>query len=232
MTLNDFAKLMAREHSEAIDDSDYIELVENWTVDALAEMADASEWRFFQTQSVITTIIGTPQYDLPTGVNQVRSFRMPDVDEEIVYKNVQTLITLAQDLEQTSRPRFWYYANAGESGSDIIYRVNFWPVPDAIYNIVGEFRFDPTTITGSSFQLPIQGYLQLLLKDRVRSYMLADDKDYDGSDRAYQRFLKNLEMAVRRENSKINNRQRFQPRDISGRGSERALARLDPAHFS
>ena len=116
-------------------------------------------------------------------------------------RSVQELTRLGLRLEDTGRPQAWIEDGVVQSGANNLVRIRLVPVPIAIENIEEEHYFDPTdTASASNLEVP-DSYL-VLVKDRVRIYILENDGRYMAASLVQRRYEKNLERLVDREHQK------------------------------
>lgn len=224
MLVQDLATILIREHGESQDDTDYVDTVVDWISEACSEIADRTEWRFFKATLTPPIVALTAEYDLGPLVKEVKSVRHIDTNEPIRYTDDERIINRAIDIDLPGVPRHWWY-NRAEEGS---FFIAFYPIPDRVYQIEVRAFTHPTALIISD-NIPLHTELLRLVKDRVRAFMLNHDKDYDGSDRALNVFMSDLNRISNREVRKHANHLRLQPRDIGRR--TRDLAVLDPNHF-
>lgn len=230
MTVNDLALVLMREQDEATDDANFVTVVETWIQDALDEFSSAAEWRLFRNTVVLPTVASQSTYALSANVREIRSIRFQDTNETIEYVDSPRLFSIAEDLENLGKPQFWFWKSSTVA-ADPIYNIQLVPIPDGIYSLELLAVFHPTLSPLTSALIPLQQEMILALKYRVRAYLLARDKDYDGSNSNLQLFYGKVDQMMQRENAPKANNIRMQVRDISN-SSDRRLARLDPDHFS
>lgn len=230
MTVNSLALTLMTEAREATDNAGFVTVVEGWVNDSLDEIAIETDWKFLQDTNTINTVASQPNYSLASLVREIRYLRFKESNEPIHYCAPQRLVAAGEDLERLGKPEFFWFDKGILSGTEELFQIRLFPIPNAIYELEAGVLYHPDFVL-SAGHLPVNKELFLLLKDRVRSYILNDDRDYDGSDRAFARFQKGLIKLVGRENKKNADTLRMQPRDITGTQGNRVLARLDPNHF-
>ena len=231
MTLQELAIIVLREQSEAQDDPTHIAVIVEQIIDSLEEIATEADWRWLNQIGSFTTNIGQSTYNLPEGIREVKFMRIPATDRELDYLAPERMSRYGLDFEQSGTPTHWFYVQPAVDAPNqtLVFGFKLYPVPNAAYTIEYYMLKNFRSYTASS-QIPVQEEFLLLLKDRLRSYILTDDKDYDGADRAYQRFQTRLEKLRRREGTKNSNYLKLRTRDIAS--SAPRYARLDPNRFS
>ena len=227
MTLNQLAVELVEEagHS-SLSDPDFVTRVENWIKEALSEIADKANWRYFQALDTITTGAGTAIYTLAFGAADIKAMRIQDSDDPIEYRSYEELVRAGTDLEMQGQPEIWFYS-APTIGSNVINTIQLWPVPDSSQVLEVLYHIDPTNLISGS-TLPVMNYMLVLLRHRVRVNFRHDEKDYDGADRQLQYFLKELNDKLARERAKSVDTPVLETCDIP-RGIR--TARFDPSHY-
>jgi hypothetical protein len=225
MTVSDLATILLREQSEALDDPDYFATVIAWINDACSDIAGSHDWRFLKRTFNIPTFPGQSEYSLQfNDIKDVRSIQNLSTREYIAYRDDIRIIHNSIDMTLPGEPVFWWFSKAVDDQQYI----QFWRVPTTVVNLeVRTHRLNTELVSGSN--MPFQAEFILLIKDRVRAYMLEDDKDYDGQDRKMQEYYRRLAELQGKEVKKNAAYRRFQRRDVSSRYTD--LAQLPPDHF-
>src|SRR4030095_3797951 len=233
-TVNQLALELIRAHGEDAGDADYVLTVEQWIRDALDELGLETNWRVFQDVSTLATVASTRVYKLPFNVRDINYIRDPATETDLVYYDKARLSMLNMDLENVSRPQFWYYEELAldtvPNPDEYVYQIGFHPIPDAIYTYDVGSQINPSGLLTSSI-IPLVGDILFALKAGVRAYMYMDDENINMAIVWRQMFTTNIAKLRVRDNNKINDKPVLQNRDLSNR-TERRLARLDPQHFS
>lgn len=229
MTVNELALELIREAQESSDDTDYVLIVEAWINDAISEIASVSEWKFFQKEFPINTIISTPTYDLPAEALDLKYLRFTDNHETIDYIDPERLVDVGVNINEVSRPTYWWYESADLTIADAPLTIRLAPIPDTTYVLDAPYYFHPDT-TGTTGIIPVPRDKLLVIKERVRANFLFEDKDYEGYRLMLQRFASKLQAAISTDRSKHARTLTLQVRDLPS-GVNRKLARLDPNHF-
>lgn len=235
MTNNELALNLMREQDEATDNAEMVATVESWIADALDEFASAYDWRIFKGVVSKTLTASNPFLELDSDIIDVRGIRFVDTNEPIDYFDEQNLYRIAEDLETTGKPFAWFFADALEkagTSNQKVYQLRFVFIPDANYAIELNVNKFPTLVSlASASEIPLRQEMLLAIKDRVRAYILMNDKDYEGANTYLQLFYARVEKMIAKENTQPSARMlRMEVSDISNsRTRHRPL--LDPAHF-
>lgn len=230
MTIDAFAQSLMAEMDEATDNTDYLAVVKGWVEDACDEIASIHEWKLFRRTLTLNTVGGTATYQLPENIREIRAMRLKVTNEPIEYLDAPVLYSMAEDLENTGKPQYWWWESSAFVTNDVFLKIQLDPVPDAIYTVEYLGVLHPLSAVTANVNIPYQRQMFLAIKNRVRAYMLQSDKDYEGASIARQDFLGILKELIDDENAKMANDIRLQPRDISNQ-RDRRLAKLDPNHF-
>jgi hypothetical protein len=230
-TVNSIALDLLREFDFSTDDSGLVSQVERWVNDALDEIAVATDWNHFHTRGTIPTVIAQAQYTLPAGAREIIQLRYIATGEPIEHWTVQEAARRGVILETAGRARAWLEDGILLSGSNNLYRIRLYPVPDAVVSIEAEYYYHPSDVASGSV-LPVQDQHIVLVKDRVRAYILEEGEDqrYEAADRAQRRFESNLAKLVKREKHKVAANLVLKPSDI--RRTRRPEAMFDASHYS
>lgn len=231
MTVNELALQLIKEQGESNDNTDYVSVVEQWINDALDEVYAASTWTFLRRVVNLATVGSQAVYDIGSDIRFVLAIRNIADETHIDFVDSPRLMWRGRDLEQTGQPRYWFYKDSQlDADNQQEFRIQFHPVPDSVYNLEVFGYVHPDYIVSAS-HIPVFKEVILLIKNRVRAYMLADDKDYDGSDRALQMFVDGVEKLKAKDNKNPAARLKFAVRDIKNLDGYQRLAGLDPNHF-
>ena len=232
MTVNELALVLMRETDEATDNTEMVTTVESWISDAVDEVAGAADWKLYKRTDSLTTTASDNTYSLEEDVKDVRSIRHVDTDEPIDYQDEASLAGVAEDFENTGKPRWWFFIEPTDGTEQLVKNIGFSPIPDDAYDIQINVNYHPLIqplITSNN--IPIRQEAIIAIKHRVRAYILMNDKDYEGAKMYLQMFYEKLKEMIAKEN-KTPSAQilRMQPRDLSNQ-NDRRNARLDPSHF-
>lgn len=232
LTVNALALILLREQDEATDNTEMVSTVESWIDDAVDEIANAYEWKLFQQVDSLSTVASQQAYALAQDVIDIKSIRFTDTDEPIDYQDIMNLTNIAENFENTGKPRFWFYLEPTAGSNELIKNIGLSPIPDAIYPLKLHVQVHPTTTAlATGDNIPFRKEMVLAIKHRVRAYILMNDKDYEGSKFYLQAFYAKLEeMKGMETRSPAAKYLIMQPRDL-GSQSDRRFARLDPSHF-
>lgn len=232
LTVNALALALLKENDESSDNTEMVSLVETWIDDAVDEIAEALDSKFFQQVDTLSTVAAQQAYALNENVIDVRSIRFVDTDEPIDYMDRQTLTGIAENFENEGKPRYWFFLESTAGTDEQKRNIGFSPIPDAIYALELDVQVHPTTtVLGTSSNVPFRKEWIIAIKHRVRAYMLMDDKDYEGAKMYLQMFYEKLnEMKAKEVRSPQAKFLVMQPRDL-GTQQDRRFARLDPSRF-
>jgi hypothetical protein len=234
VTVNDLAQNLMREQDEATDNTEMVDTVESWISDAVDELASACDWRIFKVIFPLSTVASQPDYELDAQYNDIRSIRFVDTDETIDYIDEPRLYHVSTDIEETGKPRVWFFNSADDDvGQQPQFVITLNPIPDAIYSLQVSAQKHPLIAPiGSTTDIPLRQEMLLAVKNRVRAYILASDKDYEGSTTHLQMFYKQVDDMIKKESTRPAARHvRLQVTDIVGNTGRRHPI-LDPSHFS
>src|SRR5215510_4140795 len=200
-TVNAIAISLIQEAEESTDDTGFVTKIEKRVNEALQEIGLAANFNPFRARSTFATAAATPSYNLPAKASQIIQLRFTVDGVAIPMRSVQELARLGLRLEDTGRPQCWVEDGVQQSGGNNLVRIRLVPVPVAIENIEEEHYFDPTdTASVSNLEVP-DSYL-VLVKDRVRIYILENDGRYMAASLVRRSYEKNLERLVEREHGK------------------------------
>lgn len=234
MTVNDLVTVMMREMDEGSDNTEMVSTYIGWISDAIDEIASATDWTIFKTVFTTALTATNPILELAQNLKDIRSIRFTDTDETIEYGDEPLLFSLAVNIEEPGKPRSWFFVDADDDAVEQAQLVlRFHPIPDSDYPIMISARKHPlinSPMLGTD-EIPFRQEFIPAIKDRVRAYVLANDKDYEGMQAYLSMFYDKVNKLVAQEESKPGARLLvMQQRDISAQMSP-AHPRLDPAHF-
>jgi hypothetical protein len=229
-TVNSIALSLIQEMEESTDDAGFVAKIEARVNEALDEIAVATNWNVFHTRTTIPTVIAQAQYNLPAGAREIIQLRYLDTGEPIPLMTIQEAARRGIKLEDSGRARAWLEDGNVVSGSDVLYRIRLAPVPDAVVNVECEYYYHPSDVASASV-MPVQDQLIVLVKDRVRAYMLEGDQKYDAADRAQRRYEQNLTFLVKREMRKVAQKTVLKQTDLANIQRRRGPI-LPPDHYS
>jgi hypothetical protein len=233
MTVSDLALTLMAEQDEASDNTDFKTVVESWISDAVDELLSATDWRIFKTIFTLNTVASQANYELTQDVMDIRNIRFTDTDETIDYIDEPRLYHVSSDLEEEGKPRVWFFNNADDDAAEQPqFVITFVPIPDAIYELQITAQKHIIVPLVSANEIPLRQEMLLAVKNRVRAYILASDKDYEGSTTYLQMFYKQVDDMIKKESTRPAARHiRLQVTDIVGNTGRRSPI-LDPSHFS
>jgi hypothetical protein len=229
MTISDFALMMIRDQDESSLDSDYLAVVMEWTEEGIDELLLAHDWKELRRTKQFTTDTINSVYTVDQNVIEIRKMRFKDTNEPIDYLDAEMLYSIAEDLEKTQKPQFWFWESSVFQSDDTQLKIQFNSIPDAAYAIEYLGVVNPLSITGN-VNVPVQRQMFSAIKHYVRSKIYEQDGNDIQSDKYLKQFYTTLDRLLGKDNAKSANDLRLQTRDIPNT-RDRKLARLDPNHF-
>lgn len=180
-----------------------MQMVVEWVQAAYEDVQNMSPlWEFLRSDFSFNTIASAPTYTLSaTGLTGLQSWRTADYESISCYL-AATGIAGQQALEKISwedmRGSRFFGSSSTQSGRPTEYAIKpdksivFWPVPDAVYTVVGEYYKKPQTLANNTDE-PIfpEAYHMVLVWLAMRysgAYQAAPDK-YSQGDNEYKRLL-------------------------------------------
>lgn len=230
MTIEDFALMMIRDQDESTLDADYLAVVKEWTEEGIDELLMAHDWRELRRTKTITGVVGNNIYTIDAGVREIRAMRFQDTNEPIDYLDGELLYSIAENLEQTKKPEYWFWESSVFESSDTKLKVQFNSKFDSAYVIEYLAIVDPLSLTAVNVNMPVQRQMFSAIKNFVRSKIYEQDGNDIQSASYLQQFYGGIQRLMEKDNNKAANNLRLQTRDISNT-VDRRLARLDPNHF-
>jgi hypothetical protein len=230
MTIEDFALMMIRDQDESSLDTDYLEVVKEWTEEGIDELLLAHDWRELRRTKTFTTDTINSVYTIDAGVREIRAMRFKDTNIPIKYLDAEMLYSIAEDLEKTQKPHFWFWESSVFQSNDTQLKIQFNSIPDAAYVIEYLAIVDPLSLTSVNVNVPVQRQMFSAIKNFVRSKIYEQDGNDVQAASYLQQFYNGINRLMDKDNAKSASTPRLQPRDISNT-RERRLATLDPDHF-
>lgn len=232
MLISDLITTLQREASETQDDDAYTALVLSWVQDAVNDIGEATDWKFFQATTPVNTIIGTHTYQLPASHKDIR-FVEGGNGRRLEYFAPERLMDRAINLSLPGTPDAYFYANgqtdiASSAYDSVAFQVRLWPVPTAVETLTFYTQVSPRQLALTDM-VPVTDDMITLVKHRVRYYILFDDKDYDGADRADKDYMRALDRKISKNAAQRDRYIRLAVTDVPSR--QRRFARNDPNHF-
>lgn len=211
--MNSVALDLIREVEESTDDTGFVTKVELRVNEALDEIATLTNWNHFHTRTTFNTVAGTSVYQLPAGAREIIQLRFTDNGSPIQHWTVQEAARRGIRLEVSGRPRAWLEDGNLVSGANVLYQFRLYPVPDSVLTIEREYYYHPSDVASASV-LPIQDQYIVLVKDRVRAYLLEEVQKYEAADRAQRRYEAGLDRLVKQEKRKVAANTTLRPSDL------------------
>lgn len=219
LTLNQLASELAQEQGEKVDDSSYINQLEKWIRDAITEISVRSKFKIFWKEFTFSTVIGVSFYSIPKEFRDFKYVRFTDNDDEIEAINPKRLSEYGLDLEQKSRPRFYWISDPQVDGSsNFVQRIRLHPIPNAVLQINAPFYFHPVDLVTSSI-IPLSEEALLVIKSRIRMQMHKLDKEWDAFNAERAQYAQDLTSLVEQERTPASKNLTAQPTDLPRRTS-------------
>ncbi len=200
-TVNALALSLIQESEESTDDTGFVAKIEKRVNEALHEIGLAADYNPFRSRATFATVIGQAQYNMPAQAREIIQLQFTVDGTPIPMRTRQELARLGIRLENSGRPQAWLEDGVVQSGVNNLLRIRLVPVPASVENIEEEHYFDSAD-TASASHLQVPDSFLVLVKDRVRIYMLENDQRYDAATLVQRRYEANLARLIRRENSK------------------------------
>lgn len=219
-----------REWSETSSEDDgKVALVESWIRNALDDFALLTNFRVFYSTTAMATVATQATYVLSPALQSIIGIRYPATEAPIEEIDRQKLILSNVNLELAGKPQFWFYVNSLANASQQALRIQFYPVPDAIYTFDVSGTYHPASLISTDV-IPVHNEHLNTIKNRVRYYCALDEKDYEAADRHDAQFVRNAQLILQRENKRPAQYRRMRTTDVSSTKDQ--FVRLDPNHFS
>lgn len=199
MTLNALALEVALEHGERQGDTAFITQLETWLKNDLVRIALKTKFKLLWKDNQITTAVGVPEYNLPNDFKDFKYLRFIDTDDNITYLNPRRLSRYNLDFEQPGRPKFAWIVNASVVAGNVVGKLRFQPVPNAIISISAPYYYYPKGLTSNS-DIPVNDELILLLKSRLSMQIARLDLDWDLHNAYRADFNEDLNLIIKQDN--------------------------------
>lgn len=148
----------------------YSSLIGSFVNEAKREVEDAWNWNCLRQSIVVTTIAGTPNYQLVNAGNRTRILNVYNETDNMFLKpmHVDDATQKFLGISQNGTPL--YYSLNGQSGDDLV--MDFYPVPDAngksiVVNAVipqADLSLDATAILVPSEPVILGAYMKALIE--------------------------------------------------------------------
>lgn len=233
MLISELRRQLQREASETEQDDGYNLLVLSWIQDALYDFGNETDFRYFNSETPITTVIGDSTYSLPATHQDIRAIQgVSPGQRKLEYLPQEKILQRQLDLTQTGIPTYYYYKRGlydSMAPVDMLtFEIGLWPVPVAIESLVVYTMVSPPTLVDDSIVPVVDSHIPCL-KHRVRYYIALDDKDTEIAMVHDAAFRQELNRLGRKERAKRDNHRRLGVTDIPER--TKRYAQLDPSHF-
>jgi len=229
MTRIELATLLIKDWGERVADTEVVEQVSEWIMDAYREIASECDWGFLHNTETLATVANQAEYSVAVAAAEVTSGRIPAIDQDIDYMSKELMIARGLNLELTGTyPKLFY--NAGYDEATGQNKIGLYPVPVGIVSL--QFTENKRAVElsdSSTIPLPIE--FITLVKYFVRSEMARDDKDQDEAKAELRRFNDGLQKKKNRfrTGGKAAGQMRLAVSDVPRRGDR--LVGFDPQHF-
>jgi len=147
----------------SVEDTPYSSLIGVFVNDAKREVEDAHEWNALATTIVIPTVPGQRNYTLTGSGDRFKTGDVINDTEDVGMRQApQTWLNRQYFLGavQGSAPCYYSY-NGATAGGDT--RVDFWPQPDAVYQIRFELTVPQVDLVNNSDNLIVPAHLVQML---------------------------------------------------------------------
>lgn len=237
LTWENIGDEIIQEYGYLDSDTDLVAKVFNWEKDAVRTIVNHHPWWWLrETVASVNTVDGQNADNLGVGVGKIIKIYHSSGNSEICEADPRVLIERGYDLTTEGKPEYYWPIEwtAGTSTAAGQVKVQWYPVPDAIYAVKVLYLpfelgvlVDGATITNV---IPVPGNFYPCVKQFVRHKFSYIDGDIEASQMHYQLFQQHLAEQVL-ENYRFNKRRRrLQVTDVE---DDFAWGpRLDPNHFS
>ena len=199
MTLNALALEVALEHGERQGDTAFITQLETWIKNDLVSIALKTKFKLLWKDFTFNTANGTAEYNLPNDFKDFKYIRFTDDDDNITYLNPRRLSRYNLDFEQLGRPKFAWITNAVIVANNIVGKLRFQPVPNAIIQISAPYYYYPKGLASGS-DIPVNDEIMLLLKSRLGMRIARVDLDWDLHNAHRADFNEDLNQIIKQDN--------------------------------
>lgn len=199
MTLNALALEVAAEHGERTGDTAFITQLETWIKNDLVRIALKTKFKFLWKDLTINTVNGTAEYNLPNDFKDFKYLRFVDDDDNITYLNPRRLSRYNLDFEATGRPKFAWITNATIVANNMVGKLRFQPVPNAVFAVSAPYYYYPKGLVSGS-DLPVNDELIVLLKSRLAMHIARVDLDWDLHNAHRADFNEDLNLIIKQDN--------------------------------
>lgn len=201
-TMNSIAIDLMTERGDQTDDAGQVTVVEKRINDAMDEVAAVTGWDIFKTRDTFNTAAGTAQYNMPAGLREIIQLRYTADGEPITMLTTQEAARRGIRLEESGKAQAWLQDGYVQSGSDRLFRIRLWPVPNAILEVEREYYYNPSDVASAS-HLPVQDNIIVAIKHHVRAAMSVNDERFEEATYHRTKFDQILGRLIKQEHSKV-----------------------------
>ena len=187
-TVNALAQELATEFGEEYTDQDVADLYRSWVKEIVRRVIGSGRWFTQNTTDEITTVASTSTYSLAATTGEVKSVRIPSLDQPVIYTPVERLIAKDKNLELEDTPTNWWIDSLGSSQE---IKIRFYPVPDAALTIELHVLKRPAELGDTdNIPLPIE-YLDIV-REGVRYKTRYNENNLQAAALALQEFKEGI----------------------------------------
>ena len=133
------------------------------------------------------------QYDLPADLMRLVNIREIDAHQELIVLSRSQWVSLWQGEYTTGRPRYAFLADADDGLTSLGQRIQFYPIPDAVYGYQVMYDAFPTWQTTGGSAVPgapqaMEAYISAALSDLWKT----DREEQISHEASYQRAIGQL----------------------------------------
>jgi hypothetical protein len=144
MTIRELARELASEMGEVYSDPEIADQFDRFVAQASRDVLMADNWQFMHGSSALSSVAGTAEYDMSTGVpyaGDVGSVYNETLRVRLVGKSKEQLLRDGANLADSGTPAAWVLEGADFATGQLVLRL--WPVPDAVHTYTVHFRAFP-----------------------------------------------------------------------------------------
>jgi hypothetical protein len=187
-TVNALAQELATEFGEEYTDQDVADLYRSWVKEIVRRVIGSGRWFTQNTTDNVTTIASTSTYSLDPTTGEVKSVRIPSLDQVVIYTPVERLIAKEKNLELTGTPTNWWIDSIGSSQE---IKIRFYPVPNAALTIELHVLKRPAELGDTdTIPLPVE-YLDIV-REGVRYKTRYNENNLQAAGLALQEFKEGI----------------------------------------
>lgn len=174
-------------------DTDLLTLARGWVQKIYDDIGTRINWQFFYVLKTVTTVAGTPTYDMDVAVRDITSARIQTSHEILEYRPVESLVRNGFNMEDTGVPAFFYWS--GFNATTGCQQVGFFPIPNSIKTIEFTANGRPQELVAGD-NIPVPTDILTILEEGVLALAHRHEKKWDSYDRVWSNYRNLLEQAV------------------------------------